>query len=43
MECVVAYMAAVENEITAVRMILNGFLDGIAPARTKERLRELYA
>ena len=43
MECVVAYMAAVETEITAVRMILNGFLDGIAPNRTKERLRELYA
>lgn len=43
MECVIAYMAAVETEITAVRMILNGFLDGIAPNRTKERLRELYA
>lgn len=43
MECVVAYMAAVETEITAVRMILNGFLDGIAPARTKERLRDMYA
>ncbi len=43
MECVVAYIAAVESEITAVRMILNGFLDGIAPARTKERLRDMYA
>ena len=43
MECVVAYVAAVETEITALRMILNGFLDGIAPTRTKERLRELYA
>lgn len=43
MECVVAYIAAVETEITAVRMILNGFLDGIAPTRTKERLRDMYA
>jgi len=43
MECVVAYVAAVETEITAVRMILNGFLDGIAPARTMERLRDMYA
>ena len=42
-ESVVAYVAAVENEITAVRMILNGFLDGIDSARTKERLRDTYA
>ena len=42
-ESVVAYVAAVENEITAVRMILTGFLDGIDSARTKERLRDTYA
>lgn len=42
-ETVVAYIAAVENELTAIRMILTGRLSGIAPDVIKERLRELYA
>ena len=42
-EPVVAYMAAVENEITTVRMILTGRLAGIAPDVIRERLRDMYA
>lgn len=42
-EPVVAYLAAVESEITAVRMILTGRLAGIAPQVIRERLRDLYA
>jgi len=42
-EPVIAYMAAVENEITAIRMILTGRLAGIAPQVIRERLRDLYA
>ncbi len=42
-EPVIAYLAAVENEITAVRMILTGRLAGIAPRVIRERLRDLYA
>lgn len=42
-EPVIAYLAAVENEVTAVRMILTGRLSGIAPEVIKERLRDLYA
>lgn len=42
-EPLVAYIAAVENEITAIRMILTGRLAGIAPATIRERLRDLYA
>lgn len=42
-EAVLAYLAAVENEITAVRMILTGKLAGIAPQTIRERLRDLYA
>ena len=42
-EPVVAYLAALENEITAVRMILTGKLAGIAPQTIRERLRDLYA
>lgn len=42
-EPLVAYIAAVENEITAIRMILTGRLAGIAPAVIRERLRDLYA
>ena len=42
-EPVIAYQAAVENEITAVRMILTGRLAGIAPGVIRERLRDLYA
>ena len=42
-EAVIAYLAALENELTAVRMILTGKLAGI-PARTiRERLRDFYA
>ena len=39
---VIAYMAAVESEITAVRMILTGRLAGIAPDVIRERLRDSY-
>lgn len=42
-EVVAGYLGAVENEITAVRMILTGLLAGISPERLKERLRETYA
>ena len=42
-EAVVAYLAAVEGEITAVRMILTGKLAGIQPGVIRERLRDLYA
>ncbi len=42
-EPVAAYLAAVENETTAVRMILTGMLAGIAPQTIRERLRDLYA
>ena len=40
---VIAFIAAVENEITAVRMILTGRLAGIAPDTIRERLRDFYA
>ena len=42
-EVVTAYLAAVENEITAVRMILTGARAGVPAATIKERLRDLYA
>ena len=42
-EALVAYLAAVEGEITAARMILTGRLAGIAPDTIRERLRDLYA
>lgn len=42
-EAVVAYIAAVENEITAVRMILTGRLAGVSPESIRERLRDMYA
>ena len=42
-ETLVAYLAAVEGEITAVRMILTGRLAGVAPETIRERLRDLYA
>lgn len=42
-EAVVEYLAAVEGEITAVRMILTGKLAGIDPQVIRERLRDLYA
>lgn len=40
---VLSYMAAVEGEITAIRMILTGRLAGVAPQVIRERLRDLYA
>ncbi len=42
-EVVVAYLAALESEITAVRMILTGRLAGVEPGAIRERLRDLYA
>jgi ABC-type uncharacterized transport system permease subunit len=36
-------VAAVESDITAVRMILTGLLAGIHPEQLKERLRDTYA
>ena len=42
-EALVAYLAAVESEITAVRMILTGRLAGIDPDVIRERLRDMYA
>ncbi len=42
-EAVAAYLAAVEGEITAVRMILTGRRSGVEPETIRERLRDLYA
>lgn len=42
-EALIAYLAAVEGEITAVRMILTGRLAGIDPDVIRERLRDMYA
>ena len=42
-EAPIAYLAAVEGEITAVRMILTGRLSGVAPETIRERMRDLYA
>lgn len=42
-EALIAYLAAVELEITAVRMILTGRLAQIAPDTIRERLRDMYA
>jgi len=39
---VAAYLAALENEISAARMILTGLLAGIAPDTLRERLRDSY-
>ena len=40
---VAAYLAAIEGEIQAVRMILTGRLAGVKPEAIRERLRDLYA
>ena len=40
---VCAYLAAMESEITAARMILTGRLSGLEPGVIRERLRETYA
>ena len=42
-EPVIAYCAALENEMTAIRMILTGRLAKVDPQTIKERLRDLYA
>ena len=42
-ECVIAYLAGIESELTAVRMILSGKLVGIPGETIRERLRDLYA
>lgn len=42
-EAVIAYLAAAEGEIQAVRMILTGRLAGVKPQVIRERLRDLYA
>jgi len=39
---VVAYLASLDTEITAVRMIISGKLSGIAPEIIRERLRDTY-
>ncbi len=39
---VIAYLAAVEGEVTAVRMILTGKLAGVSPESLRERLRVSY-
>ena len=41
-EVAVGFLAAEENAITAVRMIMTGLLSGIDPERLKERLRDTY-
>lgn len=42
-EKLVAYLASVENEITAARMVLTGKLSGVPGDRLRERLRDTYA
>ena len=39
----VSYLAAVEGEVTALRMILTGLLAGLPAETIRERLRDLYA
>ena len=39
----IAYLAAVEGETTALRMILTGMLAGLPAETIRERLRDLYA
>ncbi len=42
-EPVVGYLAALESDITALRILLTGRLAGIGAERLKERLRDTYA
>jgi V/A-type H+-transporting ATPase subunit C len=42
-EPVVEYLAMLEAEITAIRMIMTGRLAGIAPDVIRERLRDFSA
>ena len=39
---VVAYLAAKENEFTAIRILLTGKLAGLEPDTIRERLRDAY-
>ena len=41
-ECVLAFLAGQENELTAVRMIMTGRLAGVPSDTIRERLRDLY-
>lgn len=41
-EIAVGYLAALEGELTAVRMILTGKLSGVKPEKLRERLRDSY-
>lgn len=40
---VIAFIAGIENEITAARMILSGKLSGVEPSLIRERLRDISA
>ena len=40
---VLAYLAALDNEVTSMRMILTGRLAGLSSETIRERLRECYA
>ena len=42
-EVVITYIANLENELTAVRMILTGRLAGVKSEVIRERLRDIYA
>lgn len=42
-ESIVSYLASVESEVTAVRMILSCRLAGVKSDTIKERLRDMYA
>ena len=42
-EAVLGYIAAEENNITAVRMVLTGLLAGLPAEKLRERLRDTYA
>lgn len=42
-ECVLGYLAGMESELTAARMILTGRLAGVPSDTVRERLRDLYA
>lgn len=42
-ETVIAYIAALDQELTSIRMILTGKLSGAEPDTIRERLRDTYA
>ena len=41
-EYVLGYMAAIENDITCIRIVLNGLLSSLSVKSIKERLRDTY-